>query len=102
MLLALGKASGDVSDQAMGVIAFAFAFLAIGSTYAISRNDAILRRASPWLTRLGLHDLKATKDDGEAPAKHGRIFLLGFFVDGELAARGDPAAQAPPAATTCG
>jgi Kef-type K+ transport system membrane component KefB len=78
VLLALGKASGDVSDQAMGVIAFAFAFLAIGSTYAISRNDGILRRASPWLTRLGLHDLKATKDDGEAPAKHGRIFLLGF------------------------
>ena len=78
VLLALGKASGDVSDESMAIVAFAFAFLAIGSTYAIGRSDSILHRASPWLTRLGLHDLKAMKDESEAPQKHGRIFLLGF------------------------
>ena len=78
VLLALGKASGDVSDESMGIVAFAFAFLAIGSTYAIGRSDSILHRVSPWLTRLGLHDLKATKEEAEAPHKHGRIFLLGF------------------------
>jgi len=78
VLLALGKASGDVSDESMAIVAFAFAFLAIGSTYAIGRSDSILHRASPWLTRLGLHDLRAMKDEAEAPKKHGRIFLLGF------------------------
>jgi Kef-type K+ transport system membrane component KefB len=78
VLLALGKASGDVSDQTMGIVAFAFAFLAIGSTYAIGRSEAILPKASRVLTRLGLRDLKATKEDAEAPGRHGRIFLLGF------------------------
>ena len=38
VLLALGKASGDVSDNIIGIAAFAFSFLAVGSTYAILRQ----------------------------------------------------------------
>ena len=94
VLLALGKASGDVSDESMAIVAFAFAFLAIGSTYAIGRSDSILHRASPWLTRLGLHDLRSMKDEAEAPAEARAHLPAGIFVDRELAARGNPAAQA--------
>ena len=78
VLLALGKATGDVSDQAIGVAAFAFAFLAIGSTYAIGNSDGLLRRVSPWLTRLGFRDLPPSTDGDEGPSRRARIVLLGF------------------------
>ena len=87
VLLALGKASGDVSDEAIGVVAFAFAFLAVASTYAIGRNDDLLRAVSPSLDRIGLPDLPATEAVGAragAPAAHLRARIL---PDGELAAR---------------
>jgi hypothetical protein len=78
VLLALGKATGDVSDQSIGIAAFAFAFLAIASTYAINNNDRLLRVASPWLTRLGLGDLPAADAGVDASAHPARIVLLGF------------------------
>ena len=78
VLLALGKSSGDVSDQTMGIAAFSFAFLAIGSTYAILGNDSLLRRATPWLRKLKLHDLDHTAFLTRADAKPRRICLLGF------------------------
>lgn len=80
VLLTIGKTAGDVSERAVSVSAFAFAFLAVGSTYAILRSDGLVRRTSPWLTRLGLPDLPASM--GETMATEGRpprIFLLGFF-----------------------
>jgi Kef-type K+ transport system membrane component KefB len=78
VLLALGRAVGDVSDKAMTASAFAFAFLAVNSTYAVLKSDDILRWASPWLTRLGFPDLPgaAAQPGPGAPGK--RIFLLGF------------------------
>src|ERR1017187_591692 len=60
VLLALGAASGDVSPDIIGLAAFAFAFLAVGSTYAILKSDLLLRNASPWLNRMDLHDLDQT------------------------------------------
>ncbi len=78
VLLALGKASGDVSDNVIGICAFAFAFLAIGSTYAIIANDALLRKLTPWLKKLELHDLDHTAFLAKADAKPRRICLLGF------------------------
>jgi Kef-type K+ transport system membrane component KefB len=78
VLLALGKALGDVSERSFSVVALAFAFLAVNSTYAVFANDAILRRISPWLTRFGLPDLPAGPP-GSGPDVGGkRIFLLGF------------------------
>ena len=79
VLLALGKSSGDVSDQVIGIAAFAFSFLAIGSTYGILANDTLLRKVSPLLRKLNLHDLDHTAFLARADAAPRRICLLGFF-----------------------
>jgi len=77
VVLALGAARGDVSANTIGIAAFAFAFLAVGSTYAILKNDVLLRRAAPWLDKLELRDLdRAAPETGGAKPK--RICLLGF------------------------
>lgn len=78
VLLALGKASGDVSEKTMTIAAFAFAFLAVLSTYGISNNDTILRWTVPWLNRLGLPDLPGSSGNRASGAHSKRIFLLGF------------------------
>ncbi len=78
VLLKLGQKNGDVSDSVIGIAAFSFAFLAIGSTYAILGNDALLRKATPWLRKLDLHDLDHTEFLVRADAKPRRICLLGF------------------------
>lgn len=78
VLLALGAKAGDVSQDSLSVAAVAFAFLAVDSTYAITRNDLILRKVSPWLTRLGLPDLPAGEPDRPSDPAPARIFLLGF------------------------
>jgi hypothetical protein len=78
VLLALGANSGDVSENTIGIAAFSFAFLAVGSTYAILKNDLLLRQAIPWFRKLELHDLDHTaflSRDGE---KSKRVCLLGF------------------------
>lgn len=78
VLLTLGHRSGDVSERSISIAAFAFAFLAVDTTYAIFGSDTILRKTSPWLAKLGFHDLpKGAAAAGVAV--HGRrIFLLGF------------------------
>ncbi len=79
VLLALGKAAGDVSENSMSIVAFAFAFLAIDTTYAVGKSDVLLRWMSPLLTRLGLKDLPEVTPETLAAEKHPRIFMLGFF-----------------------
>jgi Kef-type K+ transport system membrane component KefB len=78
VLLALGQKSGDVSDNVIGIAAFAFAFLAVGSTYAIIANDTLLRKVTPWLKKLELHDLDHTDFLTRGETKSRRICLLGF------------------------
>jgi Kef-type K+ transport system membrane component KefB len=78
VLLALGKASGDVSDNLIGIVAFAFAFLAVGSTYAIIGSHSILSWATPWLNRLDLHDLDQSEQEAGVEKKAGRVCILGF------------------------
>jgi Trk K+ transport system NAD-binding subunit len=78
VVLTLGKASGDVSEKTAGIAAFAFAFLAVGSTYAILKNDQLLRRATPRLNRLGLRDLDQVTPETGVGEKQKRICLLGF------------------------
>lgn len=78
VLLALGKAAGDVSDNSVSIAAFAFAFLAVDSTFAVFRNDAILRKTVPWLNKFGLRDLGGIQPE-KASEEHGKkICLLGF------------------------
>jgi Kef-type K+ transport system membrane component KefB len=78
ILLALGNKCGDVSDNIIGIAAFSFALLAVDSTYAIFKNDFILQKVTPWLNKIGFHDLERgapAEDTGEKPK---RICLLGF------------------------
>jgi len=78
VLLALGKAAGDVSDNVIGVAVFSFALLAVDSTYAIAKNDFILHKTVPWLNKIGFRDLDhAAPVDGPS-RKPKRICLLGF------------------------
>jgi Kef-type K+ transport system membrane component KefB len=77
VLLSLGRLTGDVSQRSISVAAFAFAFLAVDSTYAIFASEKLLRYASGLLQRLGLRDLApgaVTVSEGHKQ----RIFLLGF------------------------
>jgi len=78
VLLALGKASGDVSENTIGIAAFAFAFLAVGSTYAILQSDGLLREAMPLLNKMDLQDLDQTVFIVASDEKRKRICLLGF------------------------
>jgi len=78
VLLALGRASGDVSNNVIGIAAFAFAFLAVGSTYAMIGSNTLLRKATPWFKKLDLHDLDHTAFFARAEPKPCRICLLGF------------------------
>ncbi len=78
VLLAIGKASGDVSDKTISISAFAFAFLAVGSTYGILQSDALVRRASPWLRKAGFPDLTAAGHEAGFGEQAPSIFLLGF------------------------
>jgi hypothetical protein len=78
VLLALGATTGDVSANTVGIAAFAFAFLAIGSTYAILGNDSLLRSAAPWLRKLNLPDLDEMEGADRDASKTHRICLLGF------------------------
>ena len=82
VIVALGVKSRDVLTLTQGVVAYAFAFLAIVSSYTIVRNEAVLRRFSPLLHRLGAHDLgQAGSPTGETQVlKRARpIQILGFF-----------------------
>ncbi len=81
VILAMGKKDGHVSADLVGIVAFAFVFLAVDSTYAITKNDSLVRKISPWLKRRGYPDLDQS---GSSPDDHGghhgaRIFVLGFF-----------------------
>jgi Kef-type K+ transport system membrane component KefB len=78
VLLALGLKSGDVSENTVGIAAFSFAFLAVGSTYAILQNDQLLRQAMPWFKKMELHDLDHTTFLSATGEKAKRIGLLGF------------------------
>lgn len=78
VLLTMGEKTGDVSERAISVAAFAFAFLAVDSTYAILKSDFIIRSTSPWLTKLGLPDLPPSTGDTMQFERTPRVFLLGF------------------------
>jgi Kef-type K+ transport system membrane component KefB len=78
VLLALGRKNGDVSDEVIGIAAFAFSFLAVGSTYAILGNDLLFRKLVPLLARMGLRDLGHAASVARADAARHRICLLGF------------------------
>jgi Kef-type K+ transport system membrane component KefB len=78
VLLALGRTSGDVSDNIIGIAALSFALLAVDSTYAIFKNDYILEKTAPWLNKIGFRDLDQAVPANGIGEKPKRICLLGF------------------------
>lgn len=78
VLLMLGVKAGDVSTNTLNIATFAFAFLAVDSTYAMLKNDFILEKTAPWLKRFGFRDLDQIKPEPSDGAEPKRICLLGF------------------------
>ena len=64
--------------MSLSVAALAFALLAVDSTYAIIYSETILHKTTPWLNRLGFHDLAKTKPETVTQENAKRICLLGF------------------------
>lgn len=78
VILSLGLHAGHVSKSTTDAAAYAFAILAVCSSYAIARAGNWVPRLSPWLSRIGLPDLS---EDAQAKAgDHPKpsVFLLGF------------------------
>lgn len=78
VLLTIGQKAGDVTEGTINIAALAFAFLAVDSTYAIMKNDFILRKTSPWLAKVRLPDLPQGESDTLLLERPARIFVLGF------------------------
>lgn len=78
VVLAIGKNSGDVSEKTVSIAAFAFAFLAVKSTYTIMHSDSLVRWAAPLLRKLGFPDLPPGSQDAEHEGEAPDIFVLGF------------------------
>jgi Kef-type K+ transport system membrane component KefB len=85
VVLTLGAQSGHfASTDTGGVVALAFTFLAVASTFGMAKSDGIVRACIPWLKRRGLRDLDHAPDDAHASGGSGhgsasRIVFLGFF-----------------------
>lgn len=79
VILAIGAEYKHISPQAQGIVAYAFILLGILSTYAITKSDALLRWASPWLKRMGLADFADANAAPAEPHAKPKIFVLGFF-----------------------
>jgi Kef-type K+ transport system membrane component KefB len=80
VIVALGQKSGHVTESAAGVAAYAFALLAVLSSYGMTRSESILRWISPRLARMRFPDY-APKPAGASGNGHVTkpIYLLGFF-----------------------
>jgi Kef-type K+ transport system membrane component KefB len=83
VVIQTGVAAKHITTQTANAASFAFVVLAVLSTFAIARNDQIVRAAIEPLKRLGLRDLDATEPGAAEPGeRHGashRIVILGFF-----------------------
>jgi hypothetical protein len=76
VILTLGLNAGHISVQTIGPVAYAFAILAVSSSYAMLRSEKMVFWFYPHLNRLGLKDLdqeETTEIKGDP-----KIFMLGF------------------------
>lgn len=79
VILALGLKSKHISAQSAGIMSYAFAFMAVVSTYAITYSDPLVRIIQRMMKRLGIADLDnaaiRVSDEESVPD----IFLLGCY-----------------------
>lgn len=79
VILTLGAGFGHVSQKAQGIMAYAFVFMGIASTYAMNWSDTLFRMVAPMLSKLGLRDLNDQTAFLRKPAEvKPKIFILGF------------------------
>ncbi|PYI86645.1 MAG: hypothetical protein DME26_08680 [Verrucomicrobia bacterium] len=78
VILTLGLEQGHIRSQTFEMSAYAFAALAVASTYAVTRSDALLRWLSPRLKKMGIADYLECLHEEEPAKAYPRIFLLGF------------------------
>ncbi len=80
VIVALGLKAGHLNERTAGVAAYTFALLAVGSSYAMTHSERILRWASPRLARMKFPDYtpKAASESGNGHVTK-PIYLLGFF-----------------------
>ncbi len=85
VVLALGVQSGHLGNPVTGgLVALAFTFLAVASTFGITKSDGLVRSLIPRMKKCGLRDLDSAQDDIHAMGTDGhghgaRIIFLGFF-----------------------
>ncbi len=83
VVIQVGVLAKHVTPETANAASFAFVILAVLSTFMMTHNDPITRRAIGPLKRLGLRDLDQTdeaaagQEDGHGAAR--RIVILGFF-----------------------
>lgn len=82
VIVVLGQKSQHISDATAGVVAYAFAIMAVSTSYLMTRSEAILRWSSPRLKRLGCKDFAHPETQGAKENGHvGKpIYILGFFT----------------------
>lgn len=84
VVIQVGLTSGHVSTETSSAASFAFAILAVLSTFVMTRSDQITRWAIVVLKKLGIRDLDdgrhvsgASVEGGHGEAR--RVVILGFF-----------------------
>lgn len=78
VILALGAKEGHIQPTTVGLAAYSFVLLAVGSTYAMNQAGTLVQRISPILTRLGLKDLGHERQEEVEDGHGASIYLLGF------------------------
>ena len=78
VILTLGLASGHVSKEAQGIVAYAFAILSVVTTYLMPRADDLMKRISRLLRNIKIRDLDEHPQFLTSPKTTPKIFLLGF------------------------
>ncbi len=81
VLMQLGVQDKHIAPSTASSVSFAFVILAVVSTFAMARSEAVTRGAIAGLKRLGLRDLDHPAEQDQAGGTHhgNRIMLLGFY-----------------------
>jgi Kef-type K+ transport system membrane component KefB len=79
VITAIGSNFGHVSQKTQGIIAYAFVFVAILSSYAITVSEKLLAWTAPLLRKLKIQDQGGQTVFNTKHSTRPRIFLLGFF-----------------------